>query len=82
MAPMTSELGRAEVVLEAADGESEPETLSFTFYAPLEAGGRAMVRAAGRETIMGVDAAKVDEIFADIDALRPDPVEELTEDSQ
>jgi len=41
-----------------------------------------MVCAAGRETIMGVDAAKVDEIFADIDALRPDPVEELTEDSQ
>jgi hypothetical protein len=82
MAPMTSEMGRAEVVLEAEDAESEPETLSFTFFAPLEEGGRAMVRAAGRETIMGVEVEQVDEILADFEALRPDPVEESTEEPE
>jgi hypothetical protein len=82
MAPMTSEVGRAEIVLEAEDEESEPETLSFTFFAPLQDGGRAMVRAAGRETIMGVEMENVDEIFADFDELRPDPVEESTEEPE
>lgn len=70
MAPMTGELGRAVVVLQA-DGEGgEPEEITFTFFAPLSEGGRAMVRVSGRETLMGVDAAAVTPIFADFGDLR------------
>ncbi len=71
MAPMTDELGRAVVVLQADEEGGEPEEITFTFFAPLSEGGRAMVRVSGRETLMGVDVAAVKPIFADFGDLRP-----------
>ncbi len=57
MAPMTAEMGRAEVVLKAAADEAEGSVLSFEFFEPLSEGGRAMVRVSGRNNVMGVEAA-------------------------
>jgi hypothetical protein len=71
--PITSEMGHAEVVMRAANDESEPRTLDFTFYEPLTEGGRAMVRVNGRDTIMGIDVSDVEAIFADFEALYPEP---------
>jgi len=70
MAPMTAELGRAVVVLQSDEEDGEPEEITFTFFAPLSEGGRAMVRVSGRETVMGVDPAAVRPIFSDFDDLR------------
>jgi len=71
MAPMTAELGQAVVALKADEEDGEPEEITFTFFAPLSEGGRAMVRVTGRETLMGVDLATVRPIFADFGDLRP-----------
>ncbi len=71
MAPMTDELGRAVVLLQAGEEGGEPEEITFTFFAPLGEGGRGMVRVSGRETLMGVDVAAVRPIFADFGDLRP-----------
>ena len=71
MAPMTAEMGSAEIVLRADEEGGEPEELIFTFFAPLSEGGRAMVRVSGRETLMGVDAGAVESILADFGDLRP-----------
>ncbi len=82
MAPMTAELGRAVVVLRAGVEDDEPEAITFTFFAPLSEGGRAMVRVSGRGTVMGVDPVTVKPILADFGDLRPaaeisdDPVSE------
>jgi hypothetical protein len=70
MAPMTDEMGRAEVVLRAAEEGDEQRPITFTFFAPLSEGGRAMVRVSGRETLMGVDPAAVASILANPDDLR------------
>lgn len=78
MAPMTAEMGRAELILKADEDDGEPEEITFTFFAPLGEGGRAMVRVSGRETLMGVDAATVGPIFADFGDLRP--AAEITDD--
>lgn len=71
MAPMTAEMGRAEIVMRADDAGGESGELVFTFFAPLSEGGRAMVRVSGRQSLMGVDAAAVESILADFDDLRP-----------
>ena len=71
MAPMTAEMGRAEIVLRADENDGEQRTIEYTFFAPLSEGGRAMVRVSGRETVMGVDPAAVASIFANFDDLRP-----------
>jgi hypothetical protein len=71
MAPMTTEMGTAEVLFAADDEGGGKVPITFTFYAPLGEGGRAMVRVSGRDTLMGVDAAKVASLFADFDDLRP-----------
>jgi hypothetical protein len=76
VAPITSEMGRAEVVMRAADDESEPRALKFSFFEPLTEGGRAMVRVSGRDTIMGVDTAEVDKILGDFEALHPEQPQE------
>ncbi len=79
MAPMTAEMGRAEVVLKADDDEAEGRVLSFEFFEPLSEGGRAMVRVGGRNNVMGVEAVEVDVILGDFDALRPKPTDDLAD---
>ena len=76
MAPMTTEMGRAEVALKAADDEAEGGVLSFEFFEPLAEGGRAMVRVSGRDSLMGVEVVDVDTILADFEILRPEPPEQ------
>ena len=57
-------------MLRAAEEGGEPKQITFTFFAPLSEGGRAMVRVSGRETVMGVDPAAVASIVANLDDLR------------
>ena len=78
MAPMTAEMGRAEVVLKT-DDEAEGQVLVFEFFEPLSEGGRAMVRVGGRNNVMGVQTAEVDVILGDLDALRPKPADDLAD---
>jgi hypothetical protein len=82
MAPLTAELGRAEVVLGTSEEGSDAETVTFTFYEPLEEGGRAMVRVSDRETLMGVDAADARRIVGELGDLRPAPAEESAETAE
>jgi hypothetical protein len=79
MAPMTAEMGRAEVVLNADDDEAEGQVLSFEFFEPLSEGGRAMVRVGGRDNVMGVETEEVEGILGDLDALRPKPAVDLAD---
>ena len=79
MAPMTGEMGIAEIFFTANGEGSGKEPIAFTFYSPLGEGGRAMVRVSGRDTLMGVDPAAVASVFADFDDLRP--TSEIVEDS-
>ena len=79
MAPMTAEMGRAEVVLKTADNEAKGRVLSFVFFEPLAEGGRAMVEVSGRNNVMGVQTAEVDVILGDLDALRPKPADDLAD---
>jgi len=79
MAPMTAEMGRAEVVLKADDDEAEGQVLSFEFFEPLSEGGRAMVRVGGRNNVMGVETEEVEGILGDLDALRPKPAVDLAD---
>ena len=78
MAPMTAEMGRAEVVLKT-DDEAEGSVLSFVFFEPLAEGGRAMVEVSERNNVMGVQTAEVDVILGDLDALRPKPADDLAD---
>jgi hypothetical protein len=63
-------MGRAEVVLKAADDEAEGRVLSFEFFEPLSEGGRAMIKVSGRNNVMGVETAGVEVILGDLDVLR------------
>jgi hypothetical protein len=80
MAPLTREMGSVEVVLETEEEDQPGPTLAFTFFAPLEEGGKAMVQVTGRNSVMGVEAAAVDEILEDLDALRYQPPDESDAD--
>jgi hypothetical protein len=71
--PAAGARGRAELTLAAVDPGGEPRRLVFTFYPPLSPGGRALVRVSARDTVMGVDAASVDEVLSNLDLLRPQP---------
>jgi len=82
MAPMTAEMGRAEVVLKAADDEAEGRVLTFEFFEPLSEGGRAMVRVGGRNNVMGVEAADVDTILGEYESLQPNPPEQDVADGE
>lgn len=73
MAPMTAEIGTAEIFFGSEEDGDGREPITFTFFAPLEEGGRAMARVSGRATLMGVDFAEVNSIFANFDDLRPTP---------
>jgi hypothetical protein len=81
-APLTAEMGRAEVTLGTDDDTSEGTTIEFVFYPPLENGGRAMVRASGRSALLGVDAGTVDTILGSFDDLRSQPTGEAGDDAE
>ena len=74
MAPITEEIGRAEVILSAA-GEGDDEVLTFTFFAPLTEGGKAVVTVSGRQGVMGIDPLSVAAILGDLGDLRPAPAD-------
>ena len=71
MAPITKEIGRAEVILAAADDAAEPRNITFTFFAPLAEGGKAVVTVSGRANVMGIDPAAVEAVLGDLGDLRP-----------
>jgi hypothetical protein len=82
MAPLTREMGSVEVVLEAEDDGQERPVISFSFFAPLEEGGKAMVQVTGRNTVMGVEVEDVGEILGDLDGFRSDLQAESGADSE
>ena len=73
MAPLTRTMGTVEVVLEAEEEGGERPSLTFSFYAPLEEGGKAMLQVSGRDTVMGVEVEDAEKILGNLDALRPEP---------
>jgi len=82
MAPLTREMGTVEVVFEAEDDDQERSVLTFSFHAPLEEGGRAMVQVSGRGTVMGVKVEDAEAILADLDDLRPELPPDPADDSE
>jgi len=81
MAPLTREMGKIELVLEAEDEELEGSVITFGFFAPLSDGGRAMVQVSGRDTVMGVEVNDVEAILGDLEQLRPEPPAEAANDT-
>jgi hypothetical protein len=73
MTPPTREMGSVEVAFEPEDEEAAGRVLTFTFYAPLEQGGRAVVTVSGRDNVMGVQAEDVEALLGGLEALRADP---------
>lgn len=71
--PAAGARGRVELGLASPDPGGEPQRVAFTFYPPLTPGGRALVRVSARDTVMGVEAASVDEVLSNLDLLRPRP---------
>ena len=82
MAPLTREMGTVEVIFEKEDDDQERPVLTFSFHAPLEEGGRAMVQVSGRRTVMGVEVGDAEAILADLDYLRPELPPEPNADSE
>jgi hypothetical protein len=83
MAPPTSEMGRAEVILGGGDDKDQEEkTLTFTFYEPLTENGRALVQVSGRDTVMGVETADVDAILGNLEELYANPADDSTAASE
>jgi len=82
MAPLTREMGNVEVVFDAEDDGQERSALTFSFYAPLEEGGRAMVQVTGRGTVMGIKVEDAEAILEDLEGLRPEPPAESDTDSE
>ncbi len=69
-------MGQAIVELAPVSGPTKvakPEKVTFTFFAPLRPGGRALAEVSGRKTIMSVEAKSVREIFANLDSLKAKP---------
>ena len=64
--PPTPVLGSVTLGLEGDDAEP----VVYTFYAPLEVGGHAVVKVNARDTVMGVEATPVETIVGDLDARR------------
>jgi hypothetical protein len=82
MAPMTTKMGTAEVVFKEKDDDPARSAITFSFYAPLEEGGRAMVEVTGRTTVMGVAIEDVEAILGDLSGLRPETPDEPDADSE
>ena len=81
MEPPTRQMGTAEVGLEKKGDEEHGAVITFTFFAPLSEGGRAVVKVSGRNTVMGVDANDVEKILGDLGGLRAQPSEEPADDT-
>jgi hypothetical protein len=82
MAPLTREMGTVEIVFEAEEEGRERPTLTFSFYAPLQEGGKAMLQVAGRDTVMGVEIEDAEKILGNLEAMRPEPPLEFDADSE
>lgn len=82
MAPLTRGMGTVEVVLEAEEEDQERPSLIFSFYAPLEEGGKAMLQVTGRDTVMGVEVEDTEKIIGNLEALRPEPTPAPDADSE
>ncbi len=82
MAPLTREMGTVEVVFEAEDDSQERSALTFSFYAPLEEGGRAMVQVTGRGAVMGIKVEDAEAVLDDLEGLRPEPPEVAVTDAE
>ena len=82
MAPLTRQMGTVEVVFKAEDGESEAEVFTFSFFAPLSDGGKAMVQVSGRATVMGVKVVDVDSILMNLEDLRSELPQVPVDDSE
>jgi len=82
MAPLTREMGSVEVIFEAEDDDRDRSALTFSFYAPLEEGGRAMVQVTGRDTVMGVGVEDAEAVLGDLEGLRPNPPDVAVGDTE
>ena len=74
--PPTEVMGSVILVL---DDDRGAEGLTYTFYAPIEIGGHAAVTVSSRSNVMGVDVAVAEMILGDLDQLRPNEPEPVTE---
>jgi hypothetical protein len=75
--PPTRVTGSVVLELEGGNGIDE---LTYTFYAPLEEGGHAVVTVSARDNVMGIDAAVVESIVGDLDDLTPEVDESPAEE--
>lgn len=71
VAPGTPEMGTVELTLEASGDQAAQGPITFTFYRPLTADGKALVKVSARSGLMGVAAKDVESILGDLGALRP-----------
>jgi len=74
--PGTPTIGSITLTLKpaaTAGDDAGPAEVTWTFYEPMKAGGRALVRVSGRDTIMSVDAARARGLVADPEALCAPP---------
>ncbi len=71
MAPGTPEMGRVELTLKASGDETTSGPIGFTFYRPLTADGKALVKVSARSGLIGVDPKDVESILGDLGALHP-----------
>jgi hypothetical protein len=71
VAPGTPEMGRVELTLKETGDESASAPITFTFYRPLTADGKALVKVSARSGLIGVDPKDVQSILGDLGALHP-----------
>ncbi len=71
VAPGTPEMGRVELTLKGTADEPAAGPITFTFYRPLTADGKALVKVSARSGLIGVDSKDAEEILGHLDALHP-----------
>lgn len=71
----TEELGTISVRLKPGENGkgAKPAEVTWTFFAPMKTGGRALVAVTGRDTLMSVDADKVRGLLRDPEGLCTPP---------
>jgi hypothetical protein len=74
----TATLGEVEITLKAFGEDAATTTVHFRFSAPLQAGGKVLVSVDQRPSLMSVEAASVDALLSNLDALRAPKEEEST----
>jgi hypothetical protein len=77
--PPTEVMGSVILVL---DDEGGAEGLTYTFYAPIEDGGHAVVTVSTRRNVMGVDAALAESIVGNLESLLPTVTESAGHDEE